>query len=112
MNDDKIKNLIVEATKKGFNRPQKLEFLKKWFCIIDKEGQEFGFINLVGFEKQLDHAIDIFLEAEKEWQEYVLKDKTDLSFLDYFESIALLEGCKLPDNFQQKMKEEENDELK
>lgn len=97
MSDEEI---INEAKKIIHLTPAQGRFLLDWCDSSEKsKDQEFGFWEVRGFTEQLKMAIDFYLKTEREWQEKIKEDRTNLSFKEYFLYKTVEQGINLSPKF-------------
>lgn len=85
----------------SFLNVAQLKFLFTWWKVVRKVGKEgFGFKDVIGLEEQVLEAKKYYVFRQQEWQNKYLNGLTEISFMDYFISIAKESGLDLPENFK------------
>lgn len=89
--------LKILRTNKVYTRI--VPFLLKWGEIVNRDDYEFGFLDLIGLEEQVELATEFLKRTEKNWQREISIDNCDDDFTTFFYKKAVKENIKLPDDF-------------
>ena len=105
-----LPELLALRRKKNNLTSFHLTFLTNWYDLIAPK--MFGFRGVRTLPEQLDRAIKLLKDTEKDWEIRVRENQISLPFYKYMFYTAVSEGVDLPNDFEDRFVNQHKGDIK